>query len=497
ATRLVPPAPAAQVPAAPVLVNQTGPSVSISVDTDTPLEIYSPSYLDHQYSSVHIGVVTEQSIEVNPFAPAGPEPFVNVFAPEPNSEVSSSGDISISEPNHSTQPHEHLRKWTDSHPIDNIIGNPSRPVSTRKQLATDALWCFYNSILSKVEPKNFQSAVTEDCWFQAMQDEIHEFDRLDVWELVPPPDYAQILWMRSQLSDYGFAYNHVPLYYDNKSAIALFCNNVQHSRAKHIDIRHHFIRSGELYTLERRTEFFNWLYSSRNGSAEREIGFISPKAGMKVMVKVRNLRVPDDPRIAGEVRSTRDNPLVSVEVLRSNSSRKANPVKEKSLKIESTEHILYSIKNGLVSPVPEQSQVSCHIAYTQDSGLTTSKKDTDQDSAHMGATFKVPMLKPGEFELQRMGIKQYIQMIDYALWEVIENRNTAPKTTVVEGVEKVMPPTTAEEKAQKRLEVKARSTLMMGIHNEHQLKFNSIKDAKLLMEAVEKRFGGNAAMKKP
>ncbi|GJW80184.1 ribonuclease H-like domain-containing protein [Tanacetum coccineum] len=80
------------------------------------------------------------------------------------------------------------------------------------------------------------------------------------------------------------------------------------------------------------------------------------------------------------------------------------------------------------------------------------------------------------------------QMIDYALWEVIENGNTAPKTTVVEGVEKVMPPTTAKEKAQKRLEVKARSTLMMGIPNEHQLKFNSIKDAKLLMEAVEKRF---------
>ncbi|GKC36722.1 hypothetical protein Tco_1049106 [Tanacetum coccineum] len=58
-------------------------------------------------------------------------------------------------------------------------------------------------------------------------------------------------------------------------------------------------------------------------------------------------------------------------------------------------------------------------------------------------------------------------MIDYALWEVIENGNTAPKTTVVEGVEKVIPPTTAEEKAQKRLEVKARSTLMMGIPNEH------------------------------
>ncbi|GKA26804.1 ribonuclease H-like domain-containing protein [Tanacetum coccineum] len=87
-------------------------------------------------------------------------------------------------------------------------------------------------------------------------------------------------------------------------------------------------------------------------------------------------------------------------------------------------------------------------------------------------------------------------MIDYALWEVIENENTAPKTTVVEGVGKIIPPTTAEEKAQKRLEVKAKSTLMMRIPNEHQLKFNSIKDAKLLLEAIEKRFGGNAATKK-
>ncbi|GJT11055.1 retrovirus-related pol polyprotein from transposon TNT 1-94 [Tanacetum coccineum] len=51
-----------------------------------------------------------------------------------------------------------------------------------------------------------------------------------------------ILWMRSQLTDYGFAFNKIPLYCDNRSAIALCCNNVQHSRSKHIDILHHFIR---------------------------------------------------------------------------------------------------------------------------------------------------------------------------------------------------------------------------------------------------------------
>ncbi|GJS54074.1 putative ribonuclease H-like domain-containing protein [Tanacetum coccineum] len=85
----------------------------------------------------------------------------------------------------------------------------------------------------------------------------------------------------------------------------------------------------------------------------------------------------------------------------------------------------------------------------------------DSESAHMVASSKVPMLKP-------------------------ENGNTALKTTVVEGVKKVIPPTTAEEKAQKRLELKTISTLMMGIPNEHQLKFNSIKDAKLLLKAIER-----------
>ena len=67
---------------------------------------------------------------------------------------------------------------------------------------------------------------------------------------------AQVLWMRSQLRDYGFVFNKIPMYCDNQSAIALCCNSVQHSRSKHIDIRHHFIKEHverkvvELYFVE-------------------------------------------------------------------------------------------------------------------------------------------------------------------------------------------------------------------------------------------------------
>nr|GEU68447.1 retrovirus-related Pol polyprotein from transposon TNT 1-94 [Tanacetum cinerariifolium] len=285
-----------------------------------------PLALAIQVQVVSAGVAAGPTIKDNPFAQAEDGPFINLFASEPSSEESSSRD-----------------------------------------LATDALWCFYHYVLSKVEPKNFKTAVSEACGFEAMQDEIHEFDRLQVWKLVPRPDlskgyrqedgidfeesftpvawieairifivnaasknmtiyqmdvktaflkgelkekvyaprawydtlsrflldnkffkgcqdtkrsmsgsaqflgeklvswsskkhkstaisttkakyismsgcYAQILWMRSQLTHYSFAFNNIPLYCDNRSAIALCCKNVQHSRSKHIDIRHHFIR---------------------------------------------------------------------------------------------------------------------------------------------------------------------------------------------------------------------------------------------------------------
>nr|GEZ18701.1 ribonuclease H-like domain-containing protein [Tanacetum cinerariifolium] len=80
--------------------------------------------------------------------------------------------------------------------------------------------------------------------------------------------------------------------------------------------------------------------------------------------------------------------------------------------------------------------------------------------------------------------------------DVIENGNSILKTQTVNNVKTVIPPTTAKEKLQRRNEVKARSSLMMGLSKEYQLKFNSFKDAKSLLKAIEKRFGGNDATKK-
>ncbi|GKC44105.1 hypothetical protein Tco_1061827, partial [Tanacetum coccineum] len=67
---------------------------------------------------------------------------------------------------------------------------------------------------------------------------------------------AQILWMRSQLTDYGFQFNKIRLYCDNKSAIALCCNNIQHSRAKHIDVCYHFIKEKrKIQLLDRKAQY--------------------------------------------------------------------------------------------------------------------------------------------------------------------------------------------------------------------------------------------------
>ncbi|GJU38180.1 hypothetical protein Tco_1186534 [Tanacetum coccineum] len=88
-----------------------------------------------------------------------------------------------------------------------------------------------------------------------------------------------------------------------------------------------------------------------------------------------------------------------------------------------------------------------------------------------------------------MRMEQYLQCIDYTLWEIVENGNAPIVTKLVDGKETAIPPTSVEEKAQRRAELKARSTFLMALPNEHQLKFNSYKDAKTLMHAIESRFG--------
>ncbi|GJS22505.1 putative ribonuclease H-like domain-containing protein [Tanacetum coccineum] len=115
---------------------------------------------------------------------------------------------------------------------------------------------------------------------------------------------------------------------------------------------------------------------------------------------------------------------------------------------------------------------------------------------------KLPILKLGEYEMWEIRIKQYFQIQDYALWEVIENGNswvpipvTAPDSGPSTALKMTVPSTT-EEKICKKNDVKARSLLLMALPNEHQLTFNQYADAQSMFIAIKARFGGNDATKK-
>ncbi|GKC63663.1 putative ribonuclease H-like domain-containing protein [Tanacetum coccineum] len=124
------------------------------------------------------------------------DPFFGIPIPENDSEASSSSDV-IPTIVHTAAPNsEHVNKWTKDHPLDNIIGELERPVSTRLQLHEQALFCYYDAFLTSVEPKTYKDALTQSCWIEAMQEELNEFERLEVWELVPRPDKVMVITLK-------------------------------------------------------------------------------------------------------------------------------------------------------------------------------------------------------------------------------------------------------------------------------------------------------------
>nr|GFA73676.1 retrovirus-related Pol polyprotein from transposon TNT 1-94 [Tanacetum cinerariifolium] len=82
-------------------------------------------------------------------------------------------------------PSEH--RWTKDHPLEQVIGNPTQSVRTRCQLESDAEMCMFALTVSRTEPKNIKEAMADSAWNESMQEELHQFDRSDVWELVDRP----------------------------------------------------------------------------------------------------------------------------------------------------------------------------------------------------------------------------------------------------------------------------------------------------------------------
>nr|GEV70065.1 retrovirus-related Pol polyprotein from transposon TNT 1-94 [Tanacetum cinerariifolium] len=296
--RLVSPAPAVLVP-----VNSAGTPSSTSIDQDAPSPSHSPSSSKLQSPCLHHGVAAESTLmDENSFTLVENDPFINIFALEPTSEASSSGDASSTESTYIYKVkldeygdvlknkaqlvakgyrqeegidfEESFALVTRIEAIRIFIANAASKNMTIYQM--DVKTAFLNGKLKEEvyvsQPEGFVDPDHSThvyhlkkamyglkqapwAWYDTLSwfllDNKFSKGAVDLTLFTHKAEdeyiamfgcYAQILWMRSQLTDYDFDFNKIPLYCDNRSAIALCCNNIQHSGSKNIDTQHHFIR---------------------------------------------------------------------------------------------------------------------------------------------------------------------------------------------------------------------------------------------------------------
>ncbi|GJR45468.1 copia protein [Tanacetum coccineum] len=395
--------------AVPVPVNSASTPSSTTIDQDAPSPSHSLSSSALQSPSLHQGTVVESTIrEDNLFALVDNDPFINVFAPEPSSEASSSGDLKegidfeesfapvarieairifianaasknmtiyqmdvktaflngelkeevyvsqlegFVDPNYLTHVYclkkalyglkQAPRAWMDScDPVDTPIVDRLKldedplgiPVdqtrfrsmvdslmyltASRTDLVFDGLWYPKDTSMALTAYADADHAGCQDTRKSMSRSSQFLGDKLVRWSSkkqksiaisTTEAEYiamsgccAQILWMRSQLTDYGFAFNKIPLYCDNRSAIALCCNNVQHSQSKHIDIRHHFIREQvekgvvELYFV---TTDYQLADIFTKALPRERFEFLLPRLGMKSTMADMNIPANDAPAV--------------------------------------------------------------------------------------------------------------------------------------------------------------------------------------------------------
>nr|GEW46989.1 retrovirus-related Pol polyprotein from transposon TNT 1-94 [Tanacetum cinerariifolium] len=118
--------------------------------------------------------------------------FINIFS----TLVQDQGETSLHHVDSSNMhtfyqryPSEH--RWTKDHPLEQVIGNPSQSVRTRRQLESDAEMCMFALTMSQTKPKNIKEAMADSAWIESMQEELHQFDRLTYGNL-STDHYAQM-----------------------------------------------------------------------------------------------------------------------------------------------------------------------------------------------------------------------------------------------------------------------------------------------------------------
>ncbi|GJT10667.1 hypothetical protein Tco_0857709 [Tanacetum coccineum] len=168
--------------------NTTHTSTTTDVADPPPLNIHSTHQTPTQVPTVTAPENIIQAETNTENAQFDDDEFINIFStPVQEQGETSSRHVDSSNMHTFYQHHPSAQRWTKDHPLEQVIGNPSQSVRTRRQLETDGEMCMFALTVSRTEPKNIKEAMADSAWIESMQEELHQFDRLDVWELVDRP----------------------------------------------------------------------------------------------------------------------------------------------------------------------------------------------------------------------------------------------------------------------------------------------------------------------
>ncbi|GJY05483.1 retrovirus-related pol polyprotein from transposon TNT 1-94 [Tanacetum coccineum] len=257
--------------------------------------LFSP-LLEEYYNPTH-GLAEENNNDQAPNASFQEDEFINpnyFFFPFCTrvQEIGESSSRNIDNTDvHSFQPQSHDYRWTRDHPLEQVRGNPTMPVQTRRQLATDPEMCMFALTVSIVEPKNIKEAMADSAWIKAMQDELHQFDRLKVWELVDKPFGKMIiklkwLWKNKKDEDQTVIHNKARLVakgYAQEEGIDFEESFAPVARleAVRIFIAYAAHKSFPIYQMDVKTAFLNGPLKEEVYVAQPE-GFVDPEHPEKV-----------------------------------------------------------------------------------------------------------------------------------------------------------------------------------------------------------------------
>ncbi|GJZ32811.1 retrovirus-related pol polyprotein from transposon TNT 1-94 [Tanacetum coccineum] len=231
--------------------------------------------LEEYYNPAH-SHVEDNNNDQAPNASFQKAEFINPFCTRVQ-EIGESSSRNIDNTDvHSFQPQSHDYRWTRDHPLEQVRGNPTMPVQTRRQLATDPEMCMFALTVSIVEPKNIKEAMADSAWIEAMQDELHQFDRLKVWELVDKPFGKMIIklkWLWKNKKDEDQTEEGI----DFEESFAL----VARLEAVRIFVAYAAHKSFPIYQMDVKTAFLNGPLKEEVYVAQPE-GFIDPDHPEKV-----------------------------------------------------------------------------------------------------------------------------------------------------------------------------------------------------------------------